>query len=228
MQPTPIIEIFACSFNENSDGEDFNAAAARWNAWADRNNVRDYSAFIATPFLWSTDQTFDVLWIGVWPNATAMGAGEALYFRTGQEIDAGFEAVADCASHSQWAEVVVNAPNTPPPEEGIAVFNDCELRGDYTVPEVLAAIGQVGEYFKGRGGSNAFVAALFPLAGLADDEDYDFKLVQVLSSIEEYGRDLDLYTAGGFLRVRELTGRLIECDSPRVYTIDRVRLIAQQ
>jgi hypothetical protein len=228
MQPTPILEIFACTFNENNDRGDFDAATARWTAWADRNNVRDYSAFIATPFLWSTDQTFDVLWLGAWPNATAMGAGEALYFRTGREIDAGFSAVADCASHSQWAEVIVNQPDTPPPENGIATFNDCELRGDYTVPEVLAAIGQLGEYYRGRGGPNAFVAALFPVAGLADDEDYDFKLVTGFGSIEEYGRGLDLYTGGGFMRAGELTGRLLECDSPRVYTTARVRLAAPQ
>lgn len=228
MAPTPIVEIFACNFNESNDRGDFDAAAARWTAWADRNNVRDYTALIARPFLWSTDQTFDVLWIGAWPNATAMGAGEALYMRTGREIDAGFSAVAECGSHSQWASVVVNQPDAPPSENGIAVFNDCEVRGDYNVPEVLAAIGQVGEYYKGRGGPNAFVAALFPIAGLADDEDYDFKLVRGFSSIEEYGRGLDLYTGGGFLRVGELTGRLLECDSPRVYTLDRVRMAAQQ
>lgn len=228
MQPTPILEIFACNFNANNDRDDLNAAAARWTAWADRNNVRDYTAFIGTPFLYSTDQTFDVIWIGGWPNATAMGAGESLYFRTGQEINAGFAAVVDCSSHSQWAEVVVNVPGTPAPENGIAVFNDCELRDDRTVPEVLAALGQVGEYFAGRGSPDAFVAALFPIAGLADDEDYDFKLVRGFNSIEDYGKGLDLYTGGGFLRVGELTDRLMRCDSSRVYAIDRVRLAAEQ
>jgi hypothetical protein len=226
MQPTPILEIFACNYNANNDRADLNAAVARWTAWADRNNVRDYTAFIGTPYLFSTDQTFDAIWIGGWQNATAMGAGESLYFRTGREVDAGFAAVVDCSSHSQWAEVVVNAPQTPPPENGIAVFNDCELRGDHTVPETLAALGQVGEYFKGRGGPDAFVAALFPIAGLADDEDYDFKLIRGFNSIEDYGKGLDLYTGGGFLRVGELTGRLMECDSPRVYAIERVRLAA--
>ena len=133
-----------------------------------------------------------------------------------------------CNYNENNAEVVVTAPQGPPPENGIAIFNDCEVRDDRTVPEVLAALGQVGEYFKGRGGPDTFVAALFPLAGLADDEDYDFKLVRGLESIEDYGKGLDLYTGGGFLRVGELTDRLIECDSPRVYTIDRVRLAAQQ
>jgi hypothetical protein len=224
MAPTPILEIFACSFNENNDMDDFVADAARWSAWADRNNVRDYTAFIATPFLYSPDLAYDVLWIGAWPNATAMGAGEALYLRTGGEIDAGFGAVVDCAAHQQWAEVVVNAPQAPPPENGVAMFNDCELRGDHTVPEMLAAVGQVSEYYRGRGGPDAFVAALFPIAGLADDEDYDFKLVTGFASLEEYGRGLDLYTGGGFLRVGEITGRVFQCDSPRVYTLDRVRL----
>ena len=49
--PTPIIEIFACTFRANNDMADLTAVTARWNTWADRNNVNDYTAFIATPYL---------------------------------------------------------------------------------------------------------------------------------------------------------------------------------
>ncbi len=41
--PTPIIEIFGCTFSANNDMADLTAATARWSTWADRNNVNDYT-----------------------------------------------------------------------------------------------------------------------------------------------------------------------------------------
>ena len=79
MRPTPILEIYACNFKDNMDMGDFRSAATRFNAWADRHTVKDYSAFIATPYVFSTDLTYDTLWLGAWPNGAAMGAGETLY-----------------------------------------------------------------------------------------------------------------------------------------------------
>ena len=49
--PTPMLEIFGCTFSANNDMADLTAATARWSTWADRNNVNDYTAFIATPYL---------------------------------------------------------------------------------------------------------------------------------------------------------------------------------
>lgn len=223
--PTPVIEIYQCTYRGNSDMDDLRPVATRFNAWADRNNMTNYTAFMATPYAYSPELEADVLWIGAWPNGTTMGADEALYLSQGGEVSAAFDAVVDCSAHALYAEVVVNQPAAPPPQNGIAMFEDCTVHEGRTAGEAIAALEQWAEYTKSRG-SDAFSALLFPLAGLGNDADYTFKLVTGFDSMQEFGKGTDMYTGGGFMRAEELFGRLLDCNSARVYTLDRVRLAA--
>lgn len=223
--PTPVVEIFGCNFNDGNDMEDLLAVTARWNAWADRNDSTDYTAFIAVPYLYSDQLTFDALWIGGWPNGAAMGAGEALWFTEGQDLAADFDAVADCSVHAQFAEVVIHAPEGAPPENGLAAFSDCSVREGRTVPEAITALTQWSEYLADRG-HDMFSAILFPLAGESSEADYMFKAVDGFQSVEAYGAFVDTYTGGGFTRADELFGRLLDCNSPRLYMLDLVRQAA--
>src|SRR5262245_36322241 len=163
--PTPIVEIFACNFEGTNDMADLTAVTTRWSAWADRNNIRDYTAFIASPYVFSEDLPYDALWIGAWPNGTAMAAEEARYLEQGQEIEAAFDAVLDCPSHAHYAEVAINTPEGPPPQNGIAVFRDCTVRDGRTVPEAITALQEWSKYLASKG-SSPFSAMLFGLAGL--------------------------------------------------------------
>jgi hypothetical protein len=225
--PTPAVEIFGCKFNANKGMNDLHSVTARWNAWADKNKMTDYTAFIATPFLRSADRQDDVLWIGAWPNGAAMARDSALSAtKEGRDIDAAYDAVGKCASHSLYAEVLIRRPKSPPPENGVAMFRDCTVHDGRTVEEAISALGQVGEYMAGRG-SDTFSAILFALAGLPNDAHYTFKQVIGYGSMDAFGKDVDVYTAGGFMRVDELLGRIIDCNSPRVYTLERVRQAAE-
>jgi len=225
--PTPIVEIFGCTFRANKTMNDLHAVTARFNAWADKNKMTDYTAFIVTPMLHGADRKDDVLWLGAWPNGAAMGADAALYATPqGREIDAAFDGVGNCESHAQYAEVVVHQPQNPPPENGVAVFRDCTVHTGRTVPEALAALGQWSDYVTGKG-SNPFSAVLFAIAGLPNDAHYTFKSVEGFDSMQAYGKYLDMYTGGGFMRAEELFDRVMECNSSRVYALDRVRLAAR-
>lgn len=224
--PTPIVELFTCAYRDGRDADDLRAVTTRLNAWADRNNMTAYTAFTATPYLFSADLEADFVWIGGWPNGTAMGLDEELYRTQGREIAAAFDTVADCESHSLYAEVVVNQPASPPPQNGVAMFEDCSVHDGRTVEEALAALGQWAEYTKANG-QDDFSAVLFPLAGLTNDADYDFKIVTGFASLPAFGKGTDMYTGGGFRRGEELFGRLLTCNSARVYNLDRVRLAAQ-
>jgi hypothetical protein len=223
--PTPVIEIYPCTYRGSSDMDDLRPVMTRFNAWADRNNVTDYTAFIATPYAFSADLEADVLWLGGYQNGTAMGAGETKWLAQGRDVAAAFDAVVDCNAHSLYAEVVINQPASPPPQNGVAMFQDCKLHENRTVPEALAAAEQWAEYTKANG-PEEFSAFLFPLAGLAGDADYDFKVVTGFDSMAAFGKATDVYTGGGFLRGEELFGRLLTCNSPRVYMLERVRLAA--
>jgi hypothetical protein len=224
--PTSVVEIFGCKFNANKGMNEVHSVNARYNAWADKNKMTDYTAFVATPLFHSADLPNDVLWLGAWPNAAAMARDAALSAtKEGRDIDAAYDAVAKCPSHSLYAEVVVRQPKGAPPENGVATFRDCTVREGRTADEAIAALGQVAEYSAGRG-SDEFSAVLFPLAGLPNNAHYTFKLVEGHASMDAFGKDVDLYTAGGFRRVDELLGRVVDCNSARVYTLERVRLAA--
>jgi hypothetical protein len=220
--PTPIIEIYPCAFRGSNDMDDLRGVMTRFNAWADRNNVTDYGAFVATPYAYSADLEADVLWLGGYPTGTAMGVGETKWLAEGGDVAAAFNAIVDCNAHSLYAEVIINEPAGPPAQAPIAMFQDCTLLENRTVPEVMAANEQWAEYWK-TNGTDQFIALLFPLAGLAGDADYDFKVVTGWESMEAFGKATDVYTGGGFLRGEELFSRLVTCNSPRIYTLERVR-----
>jgi hypothetical protein len=226
-QPTPVLEIYDCKFKNNKTMKDLQAVTARFNAWADRNKVTDYIAFIATPYLHGADRTSEVLWIGGYPNGNAMGAGESTFFKTGQDINAQFEAVVDCASHAQFAEFGIRAGEGGPPPNPIAVFRDCTMRDGREVPEAITALQQWTQYLTGKG-STGLAAMLFGLAGLPGDAKYTFKYVEGFDNMEAYGKYTDIYTGGGFMRADELLDRVVTCNSPRVYALERVRAPAPQ
>ena len=66
---------------------------------------------------------------------------------------------------------------------------------------------------------------LFPMAGERDDADYDFKIATGIDSPQTFGAATELYIAGGGVqRATQIMGRVMDCDSPRVYTMTPVRL----
>jgi hypothetical protein len=223
--PTPLVEIFPCTYRGDNDIDNLRTVATRFNTWADRNGLTNYTAFLATPYAYSADLEADVLWIGGWPNGAAMGTEETRWLAEGGEISAAFDAVVDCTAHSLYAEVVINQPAGPTPQNPVAMFQDCTVHENRTVPEVMAAAEQWAEYTKANG-AEELNAMLFPLAGLAGDADYDFKVVTGFDSMQAFGKATDVYTGGGFMRGEELFGRLVTCNSARIYTLDRVRLAA--
>ena len=226
-QPTPVVEVYGCTFNGTNDMADLQAVTTRWNAWADRHNFTDYTAFIMTPYLHSDQLTYDVLWLGAWPNGTAMGVGEAVWFAEGGDLQEEFNAVIDCTTHTQYAEFVIGAPEGPTPEAPMAAFSDCTVREGRTTDEAITALAQWREYLVANG-VNEFNAVFFPVAGEEPDADYDFKTVEGYETIQSYGRALDVITRGGYQRADELFGRLLDCNSPRVYAFDLVRRAADE
>ena len=229
--PTGVVEIFACNYVGNSDMDDLLAVTETFNGWADENNISDYGAFILTPFFYSDQLTPDVIWIGTSPNAASASAGDALWLSEGQEVQADFDEVVNCSSHAQYAVVPINTPSGPPPEEvdgpGLVAFSDCAIHDGRSVPEAIAAHGEWSEYLA-ENGSDTLSLFLFGVAGQRDDINYNFKTVRGFPNAEAYGQYVDIVTAGGFLRAEELFGRLLDCDSPRVYVTNQVRQATQE
>ena len=81
---TPL-EMFACTYNEGKGPADLDAATKKWNAWADKKGVDDYSAWTLVPYYSGPEQDFDVLWLGGSENAKTMGRVQDTWLATGSK-----------------------------------------------------------------------------------------------------------------------------------------------
>jgi len=221
-QPAGTVEIFACNFNNGQDMDDLLAAARRFNAWADQNGANDYTALILTPYAFSDEITFDALWLGAWPSGTAMGMGETKWLATGGQVQTAFDNVVECGSHAFYAGAVLHQPAGPAPEDGVVLFTNCSLINGRTPAEAIAARREWSDYMVGRG-DDGFSGVMFPLAGESPDADYTYKAIHGFASVEQLGKSVDLYTTGGVQRQNQILGRVVDCDSPRLYLSHRVR-----
>lgn len=226
-----IVEIYGCTFNAGNDMSDLMAVTNRWNDWADERNLNDYTADILTPYLYSSAFPYDVIWLGVYPNAEAMGAGQAVWLAEGGELNDDFGEVVTCSIHAQFAGLAAHIPANPPDESDNAVnltaFQDCSLHDERTIPEAVAAHGQWGEFLAERGSDN-FMGMIVPIAGEDPEADYDYKAITGFSSAEAYGNFIGTVVPGGLQRANQLFGRLTDCDTSRVYQSVQVRAAANE
>jgi hypothetical protein len=90
-QPDPAspVEIFACSYNDGKGPADLDAAVDKWNAWADKQGLDDYSAWTLVPYYAGPEQEFDVIWLGAAPSAKALGRAQDTWLATGGKVQDG-------------------------------------------------------------------------------------------------------------------------------------------
>lgn len=227
--PTPLaaVEIFGCNFRDGKGMNDLNAITSRWNKWADGKNMKNYTALTLVPFYYSEEMTYDVLWLGAWPNGAAMGADTAVWIKEGGDIQAGFDKVLKCPVVLQLASLNIRPPAGRPAPGSLTTFSDCKVHEGRTAGEAIEAMFKWSQYLVDNG-SDVPQWVNFPVAGATADADYDFKVSTGFSSAEAYGKYLDLYTSRGYRKAGELFGRLMDCNSSRVYVMNPVRVTAQE
>jgi hypothetical protein len=69
------VELYACKFNEGKSESDLEEVIERWNKFEDDSDTDNYSAWLLTPFFYTTEQDFDIIWLGAFRDGNAMGAG---------------------------------------------------------------------------------------------------------------------------------------------------------
>ena len=84
------------------------------NNWIEKwKNVQDglegsYTAVVLTPQYDNNPNTPDFFWMGTWPDAAAMGAGQMQYFEegAGAGVDAELAKILTCRSSLWWGRTV--------------------------------------------------------------------------------------------------------------------------
>ena len=217
------VELYACKFNEGKSGADLAAVIERWNKFADDSNMEDYAAWLLTPFFYTTEQDFDIIWLGAFRDGNAMGRGLQNWVSNGGELNAAFQEVVDCGAHVAYSSAMYKAPqggNTP--ESGFITMMDCKLNEGHEYVEIQAAELKWADHLA-KSGSKAAYYHWMPMFG-GGDAEFDYKVVFAYPDFEAIGSDVEKFANGGGREVsREVFGDIDECDDARVYVTRNIR-----
>ena len=219
------VEIFGCTFNKGKNMSHLNSVIRRYNQWADQRNNTNYTAFTLVPLYRSAELTFDVIWLGAWPNGSAMGDGISQWLNEGQGLQNEFDEVAPCDTSMMFASLNIRPPTGDGPKPGNLIgFSDCKVHENRTVGEAIAALQEWTKYLADSGlDMPAWI--LFPAAGESNDADYSFKYVTGYGPPQGYGKLFEVYNVQ---KAEELFGRLLDCNSDRIYVSNPVRVASDQ
>ena len=135
------VEMFACRFNEGKGQADLDKATGKFNAWADKQGVDDYSAWTLVPYYFSANQEFDVLWLGASPKAKALGRTQDLWLATGGAEQEGFNEVLTCDTHGSFAALQMKEPpERDDPSRLVVAFSDCSTADGVTFDDLYTPI----------------------------------------------------------------------------------------
>ena len=221
---TPV-EMFACKYNEGKGPSDLDAATKKWNAWADKNGVDDYSAWTLVPYYSGPDQDFDVIWLGGSDDARTMGRVQDTWLATGSKEAEGFAEVVSCDVHAAYGVLrMKKPPKRDNPANIVISFSDCNTAEGVTFDDLYMPLHEWGKY-KGENGSTAGMWVFFPSFG-GGGEDFDFKWVTAHQNLEDMGADWDQFSKSGWEKANELFRGKLDCDSSRTYLATNRRMAA--
>jgi hypothetical protein len=215
------IEVLTCRFAEGKGAGDLDGLAGAFNSWMERSRAPEYAAYALLPQAYS-GLDFDLAWIGQWRDGATMGESMAHYFANGAELGAAFDSAMSCDSNRNFSVVTVREP-VQPGRFGPLEVATCTLRLGVPLDDALAGVDEWVSYV-GTTGSTSAHWLLFPAYGERSDARYHFKWAIGYASYPAFGRDYDQLTSGASLdKYNELFGGVMECDSPRLYSVRTIR-----
>lgn len=219
---TPL-EMFACKYNEGKGPADLDAATKKFNAWADKKGIDDYSAWTLVPYYFSPEQDFDVLWLGGSEKAKSLGRIQDAWLAAGTKEQEGFNEVISCDTHAAYAVLQMKKPpKRDNPSNVVISFSDCNTAEGTTFDDLYVSMIEWGKY-KGANASTAGMWVFFPAYG-GGGEEFDFKWVEAYQNLENLGEDWDQYSESGWQKANELFAGKVSCDSSRSYLATNRRM----
>lgn len=214
------MEFFACSFNEGKDMSDMMKVTEEWQRFADKNFSETYQAGIMSPYLASTgDFPMDFIWVGFSKDQEKLGRVADEWLAKGQKLQAKFDSVAKCDTHSFWTTLERRAFDGMGKPAFLQV-RSCTAKDDVVWGQIYRAQTEMMEWFDTNeiGGGN-FV--WIPRVGDARDSDVTYYDVWATKSLAERGAAVEKMGQLDWGEARGIwgNGSLVECDNPRVWAI---------
>jgi len=217
------VEMFACKFNEGKGPADMKPVYKKFNAWADKQGIDDYTAWSLAPYYASPEQDFDQIWLGVSPKAKALGRAQDSWLATGGKVQEAFDEVNTCDVHAAYSALKIKSPPERDNPSNIFIsFSDCNMADGTSFDDLYNPLIEWGKY-AAENGSTAGMWVFFPVHG-GGGESFDFKFVAAWQNLEDRGADWDSYSEGGWQKGNELFAGKVECDSSRGYLASSVRM----
>lgn len=219
------VDTFTCTYNDGKDADDFDKAAAAWNAWADERGVDNYGAMILEPYYYGSD-SFDIGWLGYWTSQEAMGVGTDAYLSEGGAVREGFEKAVTCQSHEHWAAIEVKRPpEGEMPDNVVVMFTNCKRDDDVEWDALFEKIKKATAYLESQGiESGAYM--MWPVFGGQGEPDWDFKWITSYANYTAFGKAYQhSANGGGRQKMNEIMGGALDCDQARVYNGTVVRKV---
>lgn len=217
------VEMFACKFNEGKGPADMKPVYKKFNAWADKQGIDDYTAWSLAPYYATPEQDFDQIWLGVSPKAKALGRAQDSWLATGGKVQEAFDEVNTCDVHAAYSALKIKSPPERDNPSNIFIsFSDCNMTDGTSFDDLYNPLIEWGKY-AAENGSTAGMWVFFPVHG-GGGESFDFKFVAAWQNLEDRGADWDSYSESGWQKANELFAGKVECDSSRGYLASSVRM----
>jgi len=220
--PAPV-EAFYCNMKEGKSSKDLMQVAEGFSKWAEKNDP-SYAAWIITPQFGLGADLPQLIWLGSWPDGSAMGKGIAGYGAAGGDQKFGFDAVLDCGmGHVLASSIEINAPDGPP-GDGVVMFTECNIDDGSDWSKAVAAHKSFSGAMRSMG-SKGSSWLFFPMLG-GGDLAYDYLAVSTFKNWADYGAAYDMYvTGGGWQKAMATYEGVASCDAvpPTVWDVKLVR-----
>ena len=219
------VELFACKYNDGKGAADLDKVNDKWNAWADKEGIDDYSAWVLTPAYYGPDQDFDVIWLGAAKDAVALGKAQDAYMAEKAGLHGAYNETISCDSHANFASIRFKASSkAATPANSVLTFSDCKFKEGANSEALGPAMGEWSAYLT-EAGSETTIFHWYPAYG-GGGEEFDFKRIQVYQNFADLGADYERFGNGGGYEVNgKLLGHLIDCDSNRAYVAKNIRFV---
>ena len=219
------VEMLACSFNDGKSINDLNKVVKDWDKWADRKDL-NYSAWSMTPFAVSQGMlSFDYIWFGFSPNFETYGNTMENWVQDGEQtIGLKFNEVASCSPRSLFAVIPARQVywDQDTTKNNPFQLSNCKFRDGQNMADLMKAAGEFNEYIETTG-ADPFIAIMIPDAGNELDVDWDIKVGAGWSNYKEMGKARQAGYQQGNTALQDTWGKVLDCDSPRVYTANQLR-----
>ena len=210
------LEMWTCKFRDRKDQDDMNDV---YEGIAEATGGAPYAAWQLNPYMAGNRiDLFDFIYLGAWPDGSAMGADMANYFANAGDVGQAWEDTVECAGFLYASNTIQDVPDNGDDDSGnfMLAISDCKIAHGRTAAQAVGALNSYNDY-RVANGSVVPTFVWFPAYGSGGAE-FDFKLAQAYSGPQALGDQLSWFVDNQAYNVNNaMTQGLVDCDESRLY-----------